>query len=107
MAKQIDGMMTNKCVSARVDRSLVLCAAVVPYGAVLVRAVELATTLADMVPDALVTTRRLVRDAVELSFGEALEAERLEQGRLGKTAEHREGVAAFLEKRKPDFRNAG
>jgi enoyl-CoA hydratase/carnithine racemase len=42
-----------------------------------------------------------------LSFGEALEAEQVEQGRLGKTSEHREGVAAFLEKRKPDFRNTG
>ena len=107
VSKAIELTMTNKRVKAEEARSLGLCAEVVPDGEVVVRAVELATTLADMVPDALVTTRRLVRDAVELSFGEALEAERLEQGRLGKTAEHREGVAAFLEKRKPDFRNAG
>ncbi|TDI57304.1 MAG: 2-(1,2-epoxy-1,2-dihydrophenyl)acetyl-CoA isomerase [Acidobacteria bacterium] len=107
VSKAIELTMTNKRVNAEEARSLGLCAEVVPDGEVVVRAVELATTLADMVPDALVTTRRLVRDAVELSFGEALEAERREQGRLGKTAEHREGVAAFLEKRKPDFRNAG
>lgn len=107
VSKAIELTMTNKRVSAEEARSLGLCVEVVPDGEVVVRAVELAATLADMVPDSLVTTRRLIRDAAALSFGEALEAERVEQGRLGKTSEHREGVAAFLEKRKPDFRHTG
>jgi 2-(1,2-epoxy-1,2-dihydrophenyl)acetyl-CoA isomerase len=51
-----------------------------------------------------VTTRRLIRDAAASSLDEALNAELTEQGRLGKTPEHREGVLAFLEKRKPEFR---
>jgi enoyl-CoA hydratase/carnithine racemase len=33
-----------------------------------------------------------------------MSAEQVEQGRLGKTPEHKEGVMAFLEKRKPNFR---
>lgn len=107
VSKAIELTMTNKRVNAEEARSLGLCVEVVPDGEVVVRAVELAATLADMVPDSLVTTRRLIRDAAALSFGEALEAEQVEQGRLGKTFEHREGVAAFLEKRKPDFRNTG
>jgi 2-(1,2-epoxy-1,2-dihydrophenyl)acetyl-CoA isomerase len=107
VSKAIELTMTNKRVNAEEARSLGLCVEVVPDGEVVVRAVELAATLADMVPDSLVTTRRLIRDAAALSFGEALEAEQVEQGRLGKTSEHREGVAAFLEKRKPDFRNSG
>lgn len=107
VSKAIELTMTNKRVNAEEARSLGLCVEVVPDGEVVVRAVELAATLADMVPDSLVTTRRLIRDAAALSFGEALEAEQVEQGRLGKTSEHREGVAAFLEKRKPDFRNTG
>jgi 2-(1,2-epoxy-1,2-dihydrophenyl)acetyl-CoA isomerase len=60
--------------------------------------------MADLVPDSLVGTRRLIRDASGSSLEEALSAEQREQGRLGKTLEHREGVLAFLEKRKPDFR---
>ena len=107
VSKAIELTMTNKRVNAEEARSLGLCVEVVPDGEVVVRAVELAATMADMVPDSLVTTRRLIRDAAALSFGEALEAEQVEQGRLGKTSEHREGVAAFLEKRKPDFRNTG
>lgn len=107
VSKAIELTMTNKRVNAEEAWSLGLCVEVVPDGEVVVRAVELAATLADMVPDSLVTTRRLIRDAAALSFGEALEAEQVEQGRLGKTSEHREGVAAFLEKRKPDFRNTG
>ena len=107
VSKAIELTMTNKRVNAEEARSLGLCVEVVPAGEVVVRAVELAATMADMVPDSLVTTRRLIRDAAALSFGEALEAEQVEQGRLGKTSEHREGVAAFLEKRKPDFRNTG
>ena len=58
----------------------------------------------DLPTDALVTTRRLIRQAPAMSFEDALEAEKREQGRLGATAEHQEGVRAFLEKRKPDFR---
>jgi 2-(1,2-epoxy-1,2-dihydrophenyl)acetyl-CoA isomerase len=60
--------------------------------------------MADLVPDSLVTTRRLIRDASGVSLEEALKAEQTEQGRLGRTPEHREGVMAFIEKRKPDFR---
>jgi 2-(1,2-epoxy-1,2-dihydrophenyl)acetyl-CoA isomerase len=105
VSKAVELAMTNKRVSASQAHSLGLCAEVVPDTEVVARAVDLAGTLADMVPDSLVTTRRLIREAARLSFEEALEAERVEQGRMGKTPEHREGVAAFLEKRRPDFRN--
>ncbi len=105
VSKAVELAMTNKRVSASEAHSLGLCAEIVTDTKVVVRAVELAGTLADMVPDSLVTTRRLIREASRLSFEEALEAERVEQSRMGKTPEHREGVAAFLEKRTPDFRN--
>jgi enoyl-CoA hydratase/carnithine racemase len=60
--------------------------------------------LADLVPDSLVTTRKLILGAAHTSFLEALAAEQREQGRLGRTGEHLEGVKAFTEKRKADYR---
>ncbi len=105
VSKAIELAMTNKRVSAEEAQKLGLCTEVTPDGEVVDRAIELAASLADMVPDSLVTTRRLIRGATSLTFDEALEAEKREQGRLGKTAEHQEGVTAFLEKRPPNFRN--
>jgi len=105
VSKAIELSMTNKRVSADEALALGLCAEVAPDDQVVESAMRLAATLADMVPDSLVTTRRLIRESGNLSFEAALQAEKKEQGRLGKTPEHREGVAAFLEKRPPDFRN--
>jgi 2-(1,2-epoxy-1,2-dihydrophenyl)acetyl-CoA isomerase len=68
------------------------------------RATELAGQLAELVPDSLVSTRKLIRSAASSSLEQAMSAEQVEQGRLGKTPEHKEGVMAFLEKRKPNFR---
>jgi len=82
-----------------------LCIEVVPDADLVGRAMETAAGLADLVPDALVTTRRLIRNAAGSSFEEALTVEQNEQGRLGSTPEHLEGVNAFLEKRKPDYRS--
>lgn len=81
-----------------------LCSEAVPDDQLMPHAIELAAGLADLVPDALVTARRLIREAPGLSLSEALAAERAEQHRLGRTPAHLEGVRAFLEKRKPDYR---
>jgi 2-(1,2-epoxy-1,2-dihydrophenyl)acetyl-CoA isomerase len=104
VSKAIELAMTNKRVPADEAYRMGLCAEVVPDDEVVGKSVEMAKSLADMVPDSLVTTRNLIRGATSLTFNEALQEEKREQGRLGKTAEHREGVAAFLEKRKPDYR---
>lgn len=98
--------MTNRRMGAEEALARGLCAKVTSDDDVVEEAVEYASRLADMSTDALVTTRRLIHGSRRLSFVEALEAEKAEQGRLGKTSEHAEGIAAFLEKRKPDFRNA-
>jgi len=101
----LDMALTNRRMSSDEALDRGLCVAVVPDGEVVDKAVDYAEKLADMSTDALITTRRLIHGSRRLSFREALEAEKEEQGRLGKTPEHSEGVAAFLQKREPNFRN--
>ncbi len=105
VSRALELAMTNRRVPASECAELGLCAKVVPNHDVLDEAVALARALADLVPDSLVTTRKLIRDAAGTSFESALAAEREEQSRLGKTPQHKEGVAAFLEKRPADYRN--
>lgn len=97
--------LTNRRMPASEALERGLCVDVTPDDAVVAKAVEYARELADMPTDALVTTRRLIYGSSTLTFIEGLEAEKSEQGRLGRTAEHHEGVMAFLEKRNPDFRS--
>lgn len=104
VSKALELTMTNSRVGAEEAKRLGLCMEVCSEDGLLERSIEVADSLATLVPDSLVTTRRLVREAAARSFSEALDAERTEQARLGKTPEHAEGVRAFLDKRKADFR---
>jgi 2-(1,2-epoxy-1,2-dihydrophenyl)acetyl-CoA isomerase len=104
VSRALEIAFTNRRVGADEARELGLCVDVVPGDQLLDRARSLAGQMADLVPDSLVVTRRLIREASGVSLEEALKAEQTEQGRLGKTREHREGVMAFNEKRKPNFR---
>lgn len=97
--------LTNRRMYAEEARDRGLCVEVTADGEVVRKAVEYAQKLADLPTDALVTTRQLLLGSGRLSFLEALQREKEEQGRLGKTPEHVEGVNAFLEKREPDFKN--
>lgn len=105
VSKALELALTNRRVGADEARQLGLVAEVTPDDEVVARAVATAGSLADLVPASLVATRRLMRKAASLGFEDALAAERAEQDRLGRTPEHLEGVAAFLEKRPPDYRN--
>lgn len=105
ISRAIEFAFTNRRIGSGEARELGLCVDVVPGVDLLARAMTLATDLSDLVPDSLVTTRRLIHRAAATGLDEALTAEQSEQGRLGRTAEHREGAIAFIEKRKPDFRS--
>lgn len=105
VSKAIELAMTNRRVGAEEARDLGLVIEVAADDEVVARATEVAASLADLVPDSLVSARRLIREAAGRGLEEALAAERAEQARLGVTPEHLEGVTAFLEKRPPDFRN--
>ena len=64
---------------------------------------ELATKLASMPTRAIGLTKRLLNRAWTATLPDQLEYEAFLQQTAGHTADHREGVLAFLEKRKPTF----
>jgi 2-(1,2-epoxy-1,2-dihydrophenyl)acetyl-CoA isomerase len=74
-----------------------------PEGKDLEVALELAQKLADGPRATLALIRNLAWGALDKSFEEQLAAERNTQRSAGQTAEFREGVSAFIEKRKARF----
>ena len=54
---------------------------------------------------ALVHTREAMDEALKLDFEPALQREAALQSQLGFAYDYLEGVAAFLDKRKPEFKD--
>src|SRR5687768_4525156 len=63
----------------------------------------LAQKLAALPPLGLAETKKMIRSTWSRTLDQELNEERNEMRRLGFTADYREGVSAFLEKRKPTF----
>ena len=63
----------------------------------------LAARLASLPPLGLAETKKMIRSTWSRTLDQELQEERNEMRRLGFTADYREGVAAFLEKRTPTF----
>lgn len=68
------------------------------------RAGALASRFAAMPVEVIGRTKRLFNRSFDSSLEQQLEAERTELARAGNHAEGVEGIASFLEKRKPDYR---
>jgi 2-(1,2-epoxy-1,2-dihydrophenyl)acetyl-CoA isomerase len=65
---------------------------------------ELAERVAAGAPVAMALTKRALQRSLDTTLAEALEYEADAQAVAGRTADHAEGVRAFLERRAPDFR---
>jgi 2-(1,2-epoxy-1,2-dihydrophenyl)acetyl-CoA isomerase len=76
---------------------------VVPHDTLLPAAVELALGLAEGPTLGYGLTKRGLNAGLTSSLETALEYEAYLQTIAGRTADHREGVAAFFEKRRPRF----
>ncbi len=67
-------------------------------------ATAMAQRLATMPTKALVATRHLLQGSSSRTLNQQLDVERDTQSAMGKTSDYFEGVAAFLEKRSPQFK---
>ena len=76
---------------------------VVPDGELSAAAGAMAAALAAAAPRSLALTKRAIRRSLEATFEESLDYEASLQGIAGRTADHAEGLAAFVEKRRPNF----
>ena len=81
-----------------------LVSRVVPADQLADEARAVAARLASGAPRALALTRRALARSLEVGLAEALDHEASLQGLAGRTADHAEGLAAFVEKRPPRFR---
>ncbi len=76
---------------------------IVPADRLLDEARSLARRLAEAAPVAIALTKRALARSLETGLDDALEYEAALQGIAGRTADHAEGLAAFVEKRPPSF----
>jgi 2-(1,2-epoxy-1,2-dihydrophenyl)acetyl-CoA isomerase len=95
---------TAKKISAAEAFDLGIVNHVVPADALLAHAQEMAAQIAAGPPTALSMVKTLLNKSSTATLDQMLEYESYAQTVAYTTAEHREGVAAFREKRDPDFR---
>lgn len=104
-ARAIEAMLLGERIGAETALSWGLINRLAPEGQDFEMAMELANKLADGPRATMAMIRQLAWGALETPFTNQLSKERDTQKRAGQTAEFREGVTAFLEKRKPRFGN--
>ncbi len=102
-AKAIEMALTTEPLSALDAERFGLVARVVPSETLLREAHALGARLAAGAPRAIALTKRAFDLGWPVSLDEQLETEAVFQGAAGATADHAEGIAAFLERRSARF----
>jgi len=97
-------MMLGDKISAQRAVEIGMIYRVVPADALEVEAMALATQLAAMPTKGLGYTKRALNASMGNNLEKQLEVEEQMQSEAGRTRDFEEGVAAFREKRKPEFR---
>jgi 2-(1,2-epoxy-1,2-dihydrophenyl)acetyl-CoA isomerase len=102
-ARAFEWMTSGRTLTAAEAQAWGLVSEVVEADALEGHVAELAGRLAEMPTRAIGMTKRLFDRAADSTLEDQLEFEAQLQSAATKTNDFREGVAAFLEKRKPDF----
>ncbi|MDO8906581.1 enoyl-CoA hydratase-related protein [Hydrogenophaga sp.] len=106
IGKQVASLMllTGEMITGERAWQLGLVADLAADGQALERAIELARKAARMPPKAVHATRQVLRQGADLPLDAALALENREFLLLFDTADKTEGMRAFLDKRKPEFK---
>lgn len=103
LGKAMELCMTGEKIDAAEAHRIGLVNRVVPADELPDATAKLAGKLAKLPGKGLALTKRLLNASLDNDLNEQLEMEAFMQETAGKTADHIEGVSAFLEKRKPTF----
>ncbi|MDH5507649.1 MAG: enoyl-CoA hydratase-related protein [Anaerolineae bacterium] len=103
LKRALELMLSNRTISAQEALALGLVSEVVPDGALMARAGELAGRLAAGPTLALGAAKRLLRESWSRTLETQMEYEAQAIADMTRTADFREGVMAFLEKRPPKY----
>ncbi|WP_424361878.1 enoyl-CoA hydratase [Methylocystis parvus] len=104
-AKAMDLILTGRMMGAEEAERAGLVARVVPAGDLLAEALKAAAAVASMSLPAALMAKEAVNAAFETTLAEGVRYERRVFYSLFATEDQKEGMAAFVEKRKPLFRN--
>ena len=96
-------LLTGKPVSADEARMMGLVSLVLPDAEVMDEALKMARTIADMPPLAVAQIKEVVLAGMDASLDTALMLERKANQLLFATRDQKEGMQAFVDKRKPKF----
>lgn len=104
-AKALEMALLGDKLKAADAAAVGLIARVLPDAELQDAAMALAQRLAGMPTRALAETRRAIDEALKLDFEPALKREATLQSQLGFSHDYLEGAAAFLDKRRPEFKD--
>jgi enoyl-CoA hydratase len=104
-AKAMDLCLTGRMMDAVEAERAGLVARVVPLASLMDEALKTAETIASMSLPALMLAKEAVNRAFETTLAEGVRFERRVFHSLFATEDQREGMAAFVEKRPPKFKN--
>lgn len=102
-AKAMDLVLTGRTMDAEEAERAGLVARIVPADRLLDEALELAQTIASMSLPVTMIAKEAVNRVFETTLAEGVRFERRVFHSLFATADQKEGMAAFIEKRAPDF----
>ncbi len=104
-AKAMDLCLTGRMMDATEAERCGLVSRIVPAGELIEEALKTATTIAEHSLPAVLMTKEAVNRAYETTLAEGLRFERRAFHSLFATQDQKEGMAAFVAKRKPQFRD--